>query len=267
MPSSVRVDVEELKSQWSKELGLPQHKVKIYSKPTLGIVADLFASSAALAWLLVQLGEEVRKAIERAPTSVKGAYLRGILATEGTVNLTKYAVRIEMKDEQEMTFIHKIFCELGITCSKHFYQARERWIISIFGRANLEKLLRNGGFGLYQKKNVLLGELLSSYKELQLPSKVRYLQVHTEIQKQGVVTINHIMKSLVISHERARQLLYHLVKRGDLSVDKSERPYIFRLKTCQPSTSVSMTQIPKLECVRLTSGQSSLKNLSRSGQS
>lgn len=266
MPSPLRIDVEELKFQWSKELGLPQHKVKIYSKPTLGIVADFSASSAALAWLLVTLSEEVRKAIGRAPSSVKGAYLRGILATEATVNLTKYTVRIEMKDKKEITFIHKVLRKLGITCSRRFYQARERWVISIFGKINLEKLLRNSGFGLYSKKNALLEKLVSSYKELQLPSKVRHSQLRTEIQKQGAVSINQVMKSLMISHERARQLLYQLVKRGELSVDKSERLHIFSLRTCQSSTLASMIQIPKLECAQLMLGQPSLGNSERSGQ-
>lgn len=250
VPDSIRLNKNELNSQWSRKLGLSTRKIKVYTKPSLGIVADLFISSAALAWMIIAAEKEIKKIIDRSSPKVKGAYLRGILAAEGTVYPPKHVVRITMKNEKEITFVYKILRELGIICSKRFYRERGQWTIFIFGKANLERLLKNGGFGLNLKRNVLLKKLLGSYKELHLPLRTRYTQVRAEIRKRGVVTINHLMKSLTISHERARQLLYQLVKGGELSVDKSRRPHIFSFRTCQSSISASTIPILRPECAQ-----------------
>lgn len=230
-PKSSAVNTSQLKDFWSQKLCLKPEQVRVYSKPTGGIVADLFASSAAFAWLIARMEGTLRNKILNGPTGLRQAYLRGILAAEGNLNFESKSVRVEMVDEKEISYIFEIIQKLGLNHAKlNSYQKRHRQVISIQRKTDLEKLQNMGGFGLQSEKNQLLKQLLDSYEEKRLPTPMRKSQVLGQVRSAGSTSINNIARTLDLSQERVRQLLYKLVDEKKLIVNKENRPYIFSLK-------------------------------------
>lgn len=230
VPRSYSGDANSLKERWSRKLELESKQVKVYSKQSLGVVADVFASSAALAWLVDEIKEKLKKMILTGSSELKQAYLRGILAAEGSVNRSGSSVHIQMADDKEVSFIYGIIQELGLDYSKlHYYQERGIQDIIIWRKVDLEKLHRMGGFGLHKEKNILLEKILNSYEEKRLPASTRKSQVLDQVRESTLVTINQIKHTLNISEERARQILYGLVEEKRLTVNKKNWPYTFSL--------------------------------------
>lgn len=226
-PDSVQVDVHQLRVSWSRELGLPLNRIKGYTKPSLGIVADLFVSSAALAWLLTALRNELRKNIERSPIKIKKAYLRGYFAAEGHVNPRKtICVTLDGKDFEELSFVSHVLNDIGINHRLRRYGVYSR--IVIHGWQNIRKFHVEIGFGKNKKREDVLKHAIESYKEFHLPQNVRLAQICDEIAKQKNATISRLMKKFNLSEERVRQLLYILVNRQILRVNKRKRPHIFQ---------------------------------------
>jgi len=70
VPTSLKSDVkavERLKLEWSKKLRFPRHRIKVYSKCTSGIAADLVVRAGALARILARLKHKVKEVVEKGP--------------------------------------------------------------------------------------------------------------------------------------------------------------------------------------------------------
>jgi len=226
VPDSVQVDVQRLRVSWSKELELPLNRVKNYTKPSLGIVADLFASSAALAWLLKALEGPLEKTIEKSSAEIKRAYLRGYYAAEGSVDTRNHGIMISGKNFEELLFISRLLNSIKIQHRFHFYDTFGQIRVVSWQIREFQKLV---GFGVNKKRQRALEKLVRSHEQHRLPQELRLAQIYKESTHQKDVTISRLMKRLNLSHERVRGLLHVLVDQRILCVDKRRRSHKFYL--------------------------------------
>jgi len=85
------------------------------------------------------------------------AYIRGMMIGEGTAyfNRSRY-VRIEMRNEKEIKYIHKLLAMLGFECNPVLRQNREgHWSLYI-GAKQLDKFAKEIGFGIHQERQQIL---------------------------------------------------------------------------------------------------------------
>jgi len=225
-PDSVQVDVQQLRTCWSRELELPLNRIKCYTKPSLGIVADLFASSAALAWLVKTLEDPLKKIIEKSSAEIKRAYLRGYYAAEGSVNSRNHCVMVSGKNFDELFFISRLLNSIKIQHRLSFYDTFGQVRVMSWQIKEFQKLV---GFGKNKKRRFALEKLVRFHKLHRLPQKIRLAQIYKELTRQKNVTICRLMKRLNLSHERVRGLLYVMVGQRILCVDKRRRPHKFYL--------------------------------------
>lgn len=97
--------------------------------------------------------------------NLAAAYLRGLMAGEGTVynNRFKY-VRIEMKNPLEINYAKKLFDKLGITYTYHIRPNRKNMEnLYIGGKDNLKRYYDLVGFGSNIKRQEKLKSLILSY--------------------------------------------------------------------------------------------------------
>jgi len=90
------------------------------------------------------------------------AYIRGMMIGEGTVynNRMRY-VRIEMRNEKEIKYLHGLFLMLRYDCKISYRTTRENmWSIYI-GAKQLEKYYNEIGFGVHEKRQEKLKETIS----------------------------------------------------------------------------------------------------------
>ena len=89
------------------------------------------------------------------------AYVRGMMIGEGTVyyNRSRY-VRIEMRNEKEIKYVHRLFLMLGFDCKTSLRTTREdMWSIYI-GARQLNKFYSEIGFGVHEKRQKILTEAI-----------------------------------------------------------------------------------------------------------
>lgn len=90
------------------------------------------------------------------------AYIRGMMIGEGTCyfNRSRY-VRIEMRNEKEIKYLHKLFQVLGFDSEYHLRTERENmWSIYI-GAKQLKKYYNEIGFGIHQEKQKILEDAVN----------------------------------------------------------------------------------------------------------
>jgi len=90
------------------------------------------------------------------------AYIRGMMMGEGTAYFSESRyVRIEMRNEKEIKYLHKLFKMLGFNCSPYLRTEREgMWSIYI-GAKQLKKFYDEIGFGVHQEKQKILEEAVN----------------------------------------------------------------------------------------------------------
>jgi|SRR3989338_5610866 len=85
------------------------------------------------------------------------AYIRGMMIGKGTAyfNRSRY-VRIEMRNEKEIKYLHKLFTMLGFDCTPTLRSNRhDMWSLYI-GAKQLNKFSREIGFGVHQERQQIL---------------------------------------------------------------------------------------------------------------
>lgn len=118
--------------------------------------------------LVIDLFHEIRNDLKKIvikDEKLSSAYVKGIMAGEGTVynNRSKY-VRVEMKNEFEISFICKLLDVLKINYSVHERNNRKRMkSVYIGGRGNILRFYVVAGFGHHNERQEKLRKLVESY--------------------------------------------------------------------------------------------------------
>ena len=112
--------------------------------------------SALLIDLILTIENTIKEICAKDP-KLAAAYIRGMMIGEGTAyfNKSRY-VRIEMRNEKEIKYLHSLLTMLGFNCKPVLRQEREgHW--SIYIRASqLAKFAKEIGFGVHQERQQIL---------------------------------------------------------------------------------------------------------------
>ncbi len=156
LPESIAVPgniIEETR----KRLGITNLKIKIrkgyYNKKTK---YNVCCNNAILIDFILYLNEKIKRACLQDKNLMK-AYIKGMMAGEGTVyfNKSRY-VRIEMKNEREIKYIHKLFQILGFSCEPSLRTEREGMWSLYIGAKQLKKFYGEIGFGAQKERQEIL---------------------------------------------------------------------------------------------------------------
>lgn len=90
-------------------------------------------------------------------SDLAAAYIRGMMIGEGTAyfNKSRY-VRIEMKNEREIKYLHKLLAMLGFYCNPVLRSNRPNMWSLYIGAKQLEKFAKEIGFGVHEKRQEIL---------------------------------------------------------------------------------------------------------------
>ena len=114
--------------------------------------------SAILIDLILSIESTIKELCSKDP-KLAVAYIRGMMIGEGTAyfNKSRY-VRIEMRNEKEIKYLHKLFTMLEYNCKPVLRQNREgHWSLYI-GAKQLSKFAKEIGFGVHQERQKILLE-------------------------------------------------------------------------------------------------------------
>lgn len=149
-------------SQISQRLNLSINQIKVtrgyYNKIMKYRVC---CDQAILADLILSLEKIIKKACLN-DKGLAAAYIRGMMIGEGTAyfNKSRY-VRIEMKNEKEIHYLHKLFQALSYSCKPSLRSERvNMWSIYI-GAKQLKKFYDEIGFGAHRARQRILEEAVN----------------------------------------------------------------------------------------------------------
>ena len=101
--------------------------------------------------------EDTIKELCAKDTRLAAAYVRGMMIGEGTAyfNRSRY-VRIEMRNEKEIKYLHNLLTMLGFDCTPTLRSNRhDMWSLYI-GAKQLDKFAKEIGFGVHQERQRVL---------------------------------------------------------------------------------------------------------------
>jgi len=125
-------------------------------KRKTGFVYRTCLDSALVIDLILEIENKI-KDICRKNKKLAAAYIRGMMVGEGTAyfNRSRY-VRIEMKNQKEIEYLHKLFILLGFKCEPSVRAERDcMWSIYI-GAKQLKKYNDLIGFGVHVARQKIL---------------------------------------------------------------------------------------------------------------
>jgi len=130
-------------------------------KRKTGFVYRICCDSAILIDLILSLENTIKKLCFN-DKKLTAAYIRGMMIGEGTAyfNRSRY-VRIEMRNEKEIKYLHRLFQMLDFDCKPSLRSERENmWSIYI-GAKQLKKFYNEIGFGIHQERQKILKEAVN----------------------------------------------------------------------------------------------------------
>ena len=116
--------------------------------------------------LVLSIEEKIKELCSK-DKKLAAAYIRGMMIGEGTAyfNKSRY-VRIEMRNEKEIKYLHQLLTMLGFECTPTLRSNRhDMWSLYI-GAKQLDKFAREIGFGVHQERQKIL--LQASQKVLRV---------------------------------------------------------------------------------------------------
>lgn len=130
-------------------------------KKKKGFVYKICCDQAILIDLILSL-ENTIKNLCLYDKKLAAAYIRGMMIGEGTAYLNKSRyVRIEMRNEKEIKYLHRLFQMAGFNCKAHLRTERENmWSIYI-GARQLKKFYEEIGFGVHQARQKILEKAIN----------------------------------------------------------------------------------------------------------
>lgn len=112
--------------------------------------------SAILIDLILAMQLTIKELCTKNP-KLASAYIRGMMIGEGTAyfNRSRY-VRIEMRNEKEIKYLHQLLTMLGFNCKPYLRSNRyDMWSLYI-GAKQLAKFAKEIGFGVHQERQQIL---------------------------------------------------------------------------------------------------------------
>ena len=106
---------------------------------------------------LILLIEPTIKEFCSKDNKLAAAYIRGMMIGEGTAyfNKSRY-VRIEMRNEKEIKYLHRLLTMLGFECKPVLRSNRhDMWSLYI-GAKQLDKFAKEIGFGVHKERQQIL---------------------------------------------------------------------------------------------------------------
>jgi transcriptional regulator with XRE-family HTH domain len=183
---------------------------------------------AALYRIMHKLNPKIRKIILDSEEDIKISYIRGIYAAEGSVKERDKAVRLNMKDKDELIFVQKLLNSLGITSALEKYNPFSRtYELRINGYDNIAKFVKIKGFGLHKKRTEKLEKCFDNYGKL--PYCVRLRQIRKLLDDKKSITHEDLSLFLDITYSHSYHLISYFVKKGVLKVDKSDKVYKYSM--------------------------------------
>jgi predicted transcriptional regulator len=234
---------EEVRNTWSEELKIPTYAItKITTrkgKRILNPFVEVSFNNSTVKTIfdnIIPIAKDICiKDIELAK-----AFLRGILAAEGSVKYNKNSssrqIQIKMKSKDWSKFnkilLEKIGCRPSLRPTKD-----NEWVVILTGYEDLERINLINGFELHQKKSKKLGSILTTYKHKQVKQgyvKKVYLQIISDLQTNRTteVTTKEILKTIKRDRTRISSILKFLYKHGFLDrkqLNKRGGPYSYTL--------------------------------------
>ena len=119
---------------------------------------NLFCERAVLIDLLLSIESKIKELCGK-DVKLAAAYIRGMMIGEGTAyfNKSRY-VRIEMRNEKEIKYLHQLLTMLGFECTPTLRSNRhDMWSLYI-GAKQLDKFSKEIGFGVHQERQKILLE-------------------------------------------------------------------------------------------------------------
>jgi len=147
---------ETIKERWSRLLKIPRENfTKVcYDARIRKEYAQVYINGVVLLMVVKTLHEKLRKIILQN-TTYAASYIRGIIASEGSIHLKKSGVlshvAISTKNLDDMEFYKVCLMVLGIKSTK--YQEK-RCAFPIYGKPNFIKMLNLGLVSLHPEKKV-----------------------------------------------------------------------------------------------------------------
>lgn len=117
--------------------------------------------SAILIDLILSIESTIKELCTKNP-KLAAAYLRGMMIGEGTAyfNRSRY-VRIEMRNEKEIKYLHKLLTLLSFDCKPVLRSNRHNMWSLYIGAKQLAKFAREIGFGVHQERQQILEQGVS----------------------------------------------------------------------------------------------------------
>lgn len=150
-PKGCNINFEEIKILVSHDkLNLKQEN---YNKI---IKYKICFGSAILIDLILSI-ENTIKDICGKDAKLAAAYIRGMMIGEGTAyfNRSRY-VRIEMRNEKEIKYLHILLTILGFNCKPVLRNNRHNMWSLYIGAKQLDKFAKEIGFGIHEKRQKIL---------------------------------------------------------------------------------------------------------------
>jgi len=155
----------ELIKRSLKNLNVPKINRVYYYKKSKQECGLIVCSNAILRYLLNELIIEAKN-LTKNNKKLAYAYLRGILAGEGHVYISKkqdqHHIEVGLKNKEEIKFIMDLLNLLDIKFSKK--EKTDFTKLTICYKKNLEKLINNGGFGSNKQRTAKLIKAYNLYK-------------------------------------------------------------------------------------------------------
>ena len=150
-PKGNKIDIEVIK----KSINCDNIKFKegTYNKV---VKYRIFFDQAILIDLILAIEEKIKELCKK-DKKLAAAYIRGMMIGEGTAyfNRSRY-VRIEMKNEKEIKYLHELFTMLGFDCKPSLRTERQNMWSLYMGAKQLAKYHREIGFGVHKKRQEIL---------------------------------------------------------------------------------------------------------------
>ena len=150
-PKGNKIDFEVIK----KSINCDDMKFKedIYNKV---VKYRIFFDQAILIDLILAIEEKIKELCKK-DKKLAAAYIRGMMIGEGTAyfNRSRY-VRIEMKNEKEIKYLHELFTLLGFDCKPSLRTERHNMWSLYIGAKQLKRYYAEIGFGVHKKRQEIL---------------------------------------------------------------------------------------------------------------
>ena len=153
------LDLGALKKSTVKDIKkrINTHNVKIKQGHYNKIIKYRVCFDSAIIIDLILVIESKIKDLCKKDKKLAAAYIRGMMIGEGTAyfNRSRY-VRIEMRNEKEIKYLHELLIMLGFDCKPSLRKERDNMWSLYIGAKQLKKFNDLISFGVHEKRQRVL---------------------------------------------------------------------------------------------------------------